>query len=119
MLIEDTVLASSTEAQQWGGRSIAETGNENSAKDIAHNVPVASPENLLTWIAKNSIEVEHQSEVLVGTGERDLLFSGEKSIGSQYEIASPSRFDNDFEMTTTAPTPARNHKRLQLSRLAK
>ena len=62
--------------------------------------------------------MEHQSEVLVGTGERDLLFSGEQSIGSQYEIASPSRFDNDFEMTATAPTPARNHKRLQLSRLA-
>ena len=42
------MLASSAEAQQRGGRSIAEIGNENSAKDIAQNVPVASPENLLT-----------------------------------------------------------------------
>lgn len=99
------MLASS--AEQLGGRSVTETRNENS-ENSARNV-VTSPENLLTGAAENT-------EMLVGTRERDLLCSarGEQSIGRQYEVASPSCFNNDFEMTAATSTPARNHKRPRL-----
>ena len=109
---------SRAEAQQLGDRSVTETGNENS-EGIARNAPIASRGNLLTGAAENIIETEQQSVLLVSSRKRDLLFSGKQSVGSQYEIASPSHFDNDFEMTATTSTPARNHKRPQLSRLAK
>ena len=105
-------LASSTEAERLGGRSVAETGNVRS-ENIAQNVLVTSTQNLLTGAAENTIETEQcvQSEVLFDTRERDLLCSGEQSVGGQYKIASQSCFDNDFDMTATTSTPARNHKR--------
>ena len=111
------MLPSNTEAEQLGDRSVAETGNVRSEK-IARNVLVVSTENLLNGAAENIIETEQhvQSEVLFDTRERDLLCSDEQSVGRQYKIASPSRCDNDFEMTATMSTPARNHKRPRLSR---
>ena len=77
------MLATSTEAQQLGGTSVAETGNEN-FEDIAQNMSVVFPKNLLTGAAKNIVEMEQLSELLVDTRrKRNLLFSGEQFIGSQ------------------------------------
>ena len=111
------MLASSAEVTQLGGRSMTEAGNDN-FEGIARNVPVASAENLLNGATENT-ETEQQSEELVSTRGSDLLFSVERSPGSQYGIASPSCFDFDVEMTATTSTPARSHKRPRLSRLAR
>ena len=75
-------LASNTEAEQLGGRSVAETRSVRS-ENIAQNVLVASTENLLNGATKNIIETEQhvQSEVLFDTRERDFLCSGEQSVG--------------------------------------
>jgi len=72
-------------------------------------------ENLLIG-ATGNIETEQQSEVLVSTSQSDFHFSGEQPFGSQYEIVSSSRFHHDVEITATTSTPARSHRRLQLSK---
>jgi len=111
------MLASSAEAAQLGDGSVTETGNENFG--VTQNIPVASAarsaENLLIG-ATGNVQTEQQSDGLVSTSQCDLHFSGEQPSGSQYEITSPSRFHHDFKMTATTYTPARSHKRPQLSR---